>query len=84
MLADDRIPSLPRFPCRGLGKTIQATSIIAAVTHEAREAYSTRGGPPPRPSLIICPATLVAHWPCEIGKYVDEEVCAPSVQEACA
>eukprot|EP00887_Chlorella_sp_A99_P001519 scaffold8.g1519.t1 len=60
----------------GLGKTLQATAVIAAATHEARAAAGA-GGPPPRPSLIACPSTLVAHWPFEIGKFVAEEVLRP-------
>ena len=33
------------------------------------------GLPPdaPRPSLIVCPSTLVAHWPYEIHKFVGLE-----------
>ncbi len=27
----------------------------------------------PRPSLIVCPSTLVAHWPYEIHKFVGQE-----------
>lgn len=27
----------------------------------------------PRPSLIVCPSTLVAHWPYEIAKFVGRE-----------
>jgi TATA-binding protein-associated factor len=60
----------------GLGKTLQATSIVAAATIEAKEKYAASGVAidMPRPSLIICPATLVAHWPHEIAKFVDETV----------
>ena len=31
----------------------------------------------PRPSLVICPPTLVAHWPFEIAKFVAPEVLRP-------
>ena len=63
----------------GLGKTLQATSIVAAATIEAREKFAATGNTAdaPRPSLIVCPATLVAHWPHEIGKFVDETVLRP-------
>jgi TATA-binding protein-associated factor len=31
----------------------------------------------PLPTLIVCPATLVGHWPYEITKFVGEEVLRP-------
>ena len=55
----------------GLGKTLQATSIVAAASAEAKQRHR------PLPSLIVCPATLVAHWPHEINKFVDESVLRP-------
>ncbi|KAG7669536.1 hypothetical protein KSW81_007689 [Nannochloris sp. 'desiccata'] len=63
----------------GLGKTLQATSIVAAATIEGKQKYATSGAAldAPRPSLIVCPATLVAHWPHEISKFVDETVLRP-------
>jgi len=63
----------------GLGKTLQATSIVAAATIEAKEKYAASGAAldAPRPSLIVCPATLVAHWPHEIAKFVDATVLRP-------
>eukprot|EP00884_Botryococcus_braunii_P013723 jgi/Botrbrau1/22351/Bobra.0002s0029.1 len=54
----------------GLGKTLQATAIIAAAHVEAR----AEGGRAPRPSLIVCPPTLVQHWPHEITKFVGTQV----------
>ncbi|KAK9916950.1 hypothetical protein WJX75_009151 [Coccomyxa subellipsoidea] len=53
----------------GLGKTLQATAIVAACHVEQR-----RGGLPHKPSLIVCPPTLVGHWPHEIVKFVGEEL----------
>jgi len=49
----------------GLGKTIQATAILAAEVHERRAQ-----GLPHRPSLVVCPPTLVAHWAHEVGRYL--------------
>ncbi|RMZ55123.1 hypothetical protein APUTEX25_005401, partial [Auxenochlorella protothecoides] len=51
----------------GLGKTVQATAVLALAA--AEEGVAARGeGRAPRPSLVLCPATLVAHWPFEIRK----------------
>jgi len=49
----------------GLGKTLQSTAILAADVFERR-----RDGLPARPSLVICPPTLVAHWAHEVGRYL--------------
>ncbi|BDA40363.1 TATA-binding protein-associated factor 172 [Coccomyxa sp. Obi] len=53
----------------GLGKTLQATAIVAACQVEQK-----RDGLPHKPSLIVCPPTLVGHWPHEIAKFVGEDV----------
>lgn len=55
----------------GLGKTLQASAIVASdiVEHRAlnnSEAISS--------SLIICPSTLVGHWAFEIEKYIDVSI----------
>lgn len=63
----------------GVGKTLQATCIVAATAVEQNKAYAASGSDidRPRPSLIVCPATLVAHWPHEIAKFVEETVLRP-------
>ena len=40
----------------GLGKTLQTLCILAASRHDELQR------PQPRPSLVVCPATLVSHW----------------------
>lgn len=63
----------------GLGKTLQATAIIAATMYEQRQKYSASNdvADTPRPSLIVCPSTLVAHWPHEVGKFVGADILQP-------
>lgn len=52
----------------GLGKTLQASAIVAS---EIAEHQSLNDSGELLPSLIICPSTLVAHWAFEIDKYID-------------
>lgn len=52
----------------GLGKTLQASAIVASEIAEYRA--SNKDVDPP-PSLIVCPSTLVGHWAFEIEKYID-------------
>ncbi|KAL4458077.1 hypothetical protein ABPG75_012942 [Micractinium tetrahymenae] len=63
----------------GLGKTLQTTAIIAAHMHEQRQKFAQTGAPAdrPLPSLVVCPSTLVQHWPFEIAKFVGPEVLRP-------
>jgi len=55
---------------QGLGKTLQATCIIASTHAEQRAAFQAGTGPKPLPSLVVCPPTLVAHWADEVEKYL--------------
>jgi TATA-binding protein-associated factor len=74
---------------QGLGKTLQATAILACsisqqraaagATNPTAAAAAAGGAPPVRPSLVVCPSTLVAHWAHEIGKYVAPEALRPLV-----
>lgn len=54
----------------GLGKTLQASAIVASDIAERRDCNN---GKSPL-SLIICPSTLVGHWAYEIEKFIDESV----------
>ena len=47
----------------GLGKTLQTIAMLAS-DHKNRAV----SGAAPMPSLVICPATLCAHWKYEILK----------------
>lgn len=53
----------------GLGKTLQTSAVIAASAVESARA-SAAGGPPPLPSLVVCPATLVEHWAEEVHRWI--------------
>jgi len=55
----------------GLGKTLQASAIVASDIAEHRTSI---GNEDLLPSLIICPSTLVGHWAFEIEKYIDVSV----------
>jgi TATA-binding protein-associated factor len=57
----------------GLGKTLQASAIVASDIAEAR----ARNDEKILTSLIICPSTLVAHWEYEIEKYIDSSILKP-------
>lgn len=52
----------------GLGKTLQATAILAA-SHVEHTAAGTQ-----RPSLVVCPTTLVSHWAHEINKFLPRDM----------
>lgn len=55
----------------GLGKTLQASAIVASdiVEHQTQITNEDL-----LPSLIICPSTLVGRWAFEIEKYIDVSV----------
>lgn len=63
----------------GLGKTIQSSAIMAAATQAQNVLYkgSKNSKDAPKPSLVVCPATLVCHWPHEISKFVPEDILKP-------
>ncbi|SPQ94320.1 unnamed protein product (mitochondrion) [Plasmodiophora brassicae] len=50
----------------GLGKTLQTVCILASSVRTNRDS-----GLESLPSLVICPSTLVRHWPAEIEKFCD-------------
>ena len=59
----------------GLGKTIQVLGLLLLLkTGPASRSPSGRGGDPRRPSLLVVPASLIANWQQEIGRF------APSLE----
>ena len=60
----------------GLGKTIQVLGVLLLLkTGPASRSTSGRGGGDPRrPSLLVVPASLIANWQQEIGRF------APSLE----
>lgn len=55
----------------GLGKTLQSICMMAG-SHVDRAALFARTGDPAharRPSLVVCPSTLTAHWEAEVQKW---------------
>lgn len=72
----------------GLGKTLQASCIMGASAVEEWDTYaramSGAAGPAaavapawPRPCLVVCPSTLVAHWCHEVKRYVSPKALRP-------
>ncbi len=63
----------------GLGKTIQSTAIMASTAVERLATFASTQDPSdaPKPSLVVCPSTLVSHWPHEISKFVPSQVLSP-------
>lgn len=58
--------------CHVLAPQPRSRSLILTATHPA-------GAPAdrPLPSLVVCPSTLVQHWPYEIAKFVGPEALRP-------
>lgn len=65
---------------QGLGKTIQASCIMASSLVEV-EAAGVKSDPStanqPLHCLVVCPSTLVQHWAHEMGKYIDASILRP-------
>jgi TATA-binding protein-associated factor len=61
----------------GLGKTLQASAIVASDIAEHQEAYMSDSEAKLLPSLIICPSTLVGHWVFEIEKFIPTSIINP-------
>mmetsp|Transcript_9796 Transcript_9796/g.35892 ORF Transcript_9796/g.35892 Transcript_9796/m.35892 type:complete len:1892 (-) Transcript_9796:99-5774(-) len=55
----------------GLGKTLQAGCMLAADLFERRKAGA------PLPSIVVCPAILIAHWAYELSSYFSDENLQP-------
>lgn len=63
----------------GLGKTLQASAIVASDTVERANAFAVSKSPDaaPLPSLVVCPSTLVGHWAYEIEKFIPADILNP-------
>ena len=63
----------------GLGKTLQASAIVASDTVERSNAFAVSKSPDvaPLPSLVVCPSTLVGHWAYEIEKFIPTDILNP-------
>jgi TATA-binding protein-associated factor len=61
------------------GKTLQSSAIIGAASYERQTTFEKTKDPSdaPKASLVVCPATLVSHWPHEISKFVSSDVLKP-------
>lgn len=57
----------------GLGKTLQMIAVLAAEKRERSEG----GGEVKRPSLIVCPASLVYNWQEELTRFAPELLAVP-------
>jgi superfamily II DNA or RNA helicase len=49
----------------GLGKTIQVLSLLIVLKKQSNDARK----PPPKPSLLVAPASLLANWAAEIERF---------------
>lgn len=62
----------------GLGKTAQALALLSSITHAAAIAVSTdspapkKKAPARRPSLVVCPASLVENWRREAARFAPD------------
>jgi len=57
----------------GLGKTIQVLGLLLLLKNgDAPRAHGTRGVGVRRPSLLVVPASLIANWQQEIGRFAPD------------
>ncbi|KAF5829236.1 P-loop containing nucleoside triphosphate hydrolase protein [Dunaliella salina] len=63
------------FLMQGLGKTLQASSIMAAALVEQAQGGQDAGRP--NVCLVVCPSTLVQHWAHEVNKFIDKSALRP-------
>jgi non-specific serine/threonine protein kinase len=58
----------------GLGKTIQVLGLLLLLKTgpASRSASGRGGGDPRRPSLLVVPASLIANWQQEIGRFAPD------------
>jgi TATA-binding protein-associated factor len=75
---------------QGVGKTLQSIVALALSVverrHQLARALCAHGSSSsafpascvaylPLPSLVLCPSTLLHHWACEFGKFIDPHTC---------
>ncbi|MBH0777383.1 DEAD/DEAH box helicase [Nocardia bovistercoris] len=53
----------------GLGKTVQ---VLALLVHEREAARADQGGAAPRPTLLVCPMSVVGNWQREAGRFAPD------------
>lgn len=64
----------------GLGKTLQAITIIGSDTWEKRKQKNLEIS---LTSLVVCPSSIVRHWFHEVKKFVEEDILEPVMYIGC-
>ncbi|MHC1770073.1 MAG: SNF2-related protein [Verrucomicrobiia bacterium] len=56
----------------GLGKTLQALAYLQVAARKKKAGRDSDGSTVPRPSLVICPTSLVFNWEAEAKRFTPE------------